>query len=76
MLNFLEKLPNIYIVFASFVFLLITFLMLRDNNIFTLMNTALGAVIGLAMKTNKPTQSITAETVNTDEISSGKSDSQ
>jgi predicted membrane channel-forming protein YqfA (hemolysin III family) len=73
MLNFLEKLPNIYIVFAAFILTLVLYLITREQGAFQLVTTIGGALTGLAMKTNDkkpPNQIVNAETLNTDSINS------
>lgn len=61
--KFLRDLPNIFIVFLAFVFLLLAWLYTKEDGIFNLANTALGAVIGLAMKSQNNEDSINVDNI-------------
>lgn len=46
----LKEIPHIYLVFACFVMLFVGYIITRNDRVFDLANTALGGVMGLAMR--------------------------
>lgn len=74
MLNFLEKLPNIYIVFATFVVLFTGWVLTRSPEMLQLVNIAVGGLMGLAMKSTKPQQTINAERIENADVNLNEDD--
>lgn len=62
LLNFLKELPTIYLVFICFIILIIGFFSTQDQNLFTLANLALGAIIGIARGKGGSPESINQDT--------------
>lgn len=63
MLNFLKELPTIYLVFFSFLILIGGYFFTKEQNLFTLANLALGAIVGIARVKEKATQEIEEQNI-------------
>lgn len=63
MLNFLREMPQIYIVFVTFLLLILLWSIIQERELLILANLALGAIIGIATGRVKAAQEIAQQTI-------------